>query len=434
MPTGMRKSLMPDILSVQDPLYVERQSCRIDNSPLVDILDLGVLAFTGAFPLPGDHVPHGPLAICIGQGSGLVQLKHDYSPSLFYTVSYGYRSGLNLSMVKHLERKAANLSRFIDGATASILDIGSNDGTLLNAYKYCLDFSSKSICRVGVDPTISAFQQFYDSDIITHSRFFDDILVSRLGDSAFDLITSVSMFYDLPDPLGFVSNISRVLKKTGVWHFEQSYLLSMLRASSFDTICHEHTEYYSVSVINNLLALNGLKIIDLSFNDVNGGSVAITAAHSCSDLPESYMLKWVLEVENSLGIHDPSAKIYADFIGNVYNTISSLNSLFDSIAQTGATIYGLGASTKGNTLLQMPGFNHGLIRGIFEVNESKYGHVTPGSSVPILPESQIIEYSPDYLFVLPWHFKYNLMSSIRDKYSLASKFIFPLPYPEVCIG
>ena len=239
------------------------------------------------------------------------------------------------------------------------------------------------------------------------------------------------MFYDLPNPREFVENISRVLKLSGVWHFEQSYLLTMLRSNSFDTVCHEHTEYYSVTVISNLLKSCGMKIVDLSFNNINGGSVAVTAAHQQSPLPEYPLLDWIIHDEHELGLHDASSLVYSNFITNTHKIILSLNKLLESIKSQGLSIYGLGASTKGNTLLQMSNFNSGCIDGIFEVNSSKFGHVTPGSKIPIIPEADISKVSPDYLFVLPWHFKTNLINKFKDIYSRDVKIIFPLPYPEV---
>ena len=206
---------------MNESLYAERSTCRFDASPLSTIIDLGDLAFTGTFPDVNTTVPSGPLTLAVGK-SGLVQLKHDYHPSLFYGSNYGYRSSLNSSMSSHLRSKAKGLilQYCSDHRHISALDIGSNDGTLLNSYLDLFEPERYQFDLHGVDPTICDFSKYYNSVIYKHSCFFDSDILSVLN-IQFDVITSISMFYDLPDPLSFCKSIASLLKPDGVWHFEQ---------------------------------------------------------------------------------------------------------------------------------------------------------------------------------------------------------------------
>ena len=203
----------------------------------------------------------------------------------------------------------------------------------------------------------------------------------------------------------------------------------MLNQNSFDTICHEHTEYYSLSLINQLLTCAGMKVIDVSFNNVNGGSIAITAALKSSKYSTSFLSNYILDSEAKLDLANPDAPIYQNFIYNTKRFASELHSLFSYFKDSSRTVYGLGASTKGNTILQYAGIDSRLVSSIFEVNDSKYGKVTPGTSIPIIPENLISKIDFDYLFVLPWHFKSNLISNLSRKYDKSMSLIFPLPYP-----
>ena len=260
------------------------RNCK--SSKLVSIVNLGNQSFTGIFPSTKKKaIPQGILELIKCNNCNLVQLGHSFDLNYMYGKNYGYRSSLNKSMVAHLKQKYKKLiGKFKLRKNDIILDIGSNDGTLLN-------FFSKKYTRIGIDPTISKFKKYYkDRDIILIDDYFSsENYFSKLTNRA-KIITSISMFYDLEDPRKFVQNIHQTLDDNGVWHFEQSYLPSMIEKLSYDTICHEHLEYYDLTIIKKILKIYKIKILDVEFNDINGGSIAITAAKYGSNYKANFNL------------------------------------------------------------------------------------------------------------------------------------------------
>ena len=409
-------------------MYKEIEECRVSKSKnLVPVLSLGEQYLSGVFPSEKDNaVSKGPLDLVWCPDSGLLQLKQSYSLEEMYGDNYGYRSGLNQSMVDHLTKKAQYLEKLCGlSSNDLVVDIGSNDATFLKA------FDIKNITRVGVDPSGDKFRQYYPEDIELIDEFFpSSTFKKKYKNKKAKLITSISMFYDLEDPLDFIENINEILDDNGVWHFEQSYMPSMLRTGSYDTICHEHLEYYSLSVVKNMLELSGLIIIDVKFNDVNGGSFSVTAAKKTSSLKsDNVLISWLLMQEERMGLDTP--RPYREFENRVYNHRKNLVDLICSLNADGKLIVGYGASTKGNILLQFCGLSEKEIPFIAEVNQDKFGKMTPGTNIPIISEEEARKMQPDYLFVLPWHFKNGIISKERAFISNGGKFIVPLPEIQI---
>ena len=244
------------------------------------------------------------------------------------------------------------------------------------------------------------------------------------------IITSIAMFYDLEDPKAFVKDIFDCLSEEGVWHFEQSYMPSMLRTNSYDTICHEHLEFYSFKVVKNLLEECGLRVLDVQMNSINGGSFAVTAVKNNSlhksNLP---IINWLLNQENEMGLD--TIKPYLEFADRVFRHRKNFTDLIKALVADGKKIIGYGASTKGNVLLQFCGLTVNEIPFIAEVNEEKFGSFTPGTKIPIISEKEAKLMNPDYFLVLPWHFKDSIMSREEDYIANGGKFIFPLPEIEI---
>lgn len=406
----------------------EIQRCRISGSShLVSVLNLGEQALTGVFPRsPTQPVTEGPLELAWCPDSGLLQLKHSYSLSEMYGDNYGYRSGLNASMVAHLSGKVRGLERrYVPLSGNWVLDIGSNDGTLLKSY------STQGLRRVGMDPTADKFREFYGSGIEVVADFFSKTrFLEVTGGHRARIITSIAMFYDLEDPDAFVRDIAESLAPDGVWHFEQSYMPSMLRTNAYDTVCHEHLEYYSLRVIDDLLRRNGLRILDVQMNSVNGGSVAVTACHASAPLQSTRTLvDWMLQQENNWGLDTP--KPYRQFEERVFKHRADLQRLVHSLLDDGKRILGYGASTKGNVLLQFCRFGPEHIPAIAEVNAEKFGAYTPGTLIPIVSEEEARAMRPDYFLVLPWHFKSSIVQREKDYLARGGKLIFPLPEIEI---
>ena len=409
-------------------MYSQIDRCRIcGNSELVEVLDLGVQALTGVFPkTKREQITQGPLQLvkCMSQDGccGLVQLKHTYALEELYGENYGYRSSLNPSMVAHLRGKVRRiLERFPPPAGALIIDIGSNDSTTLQAYP------ANAFACVGVDPAGKKFEQSYPSHIQLIPDFFSAAVLRRhIGERHAAVITSFSMFYDLESPLSFVEEISQVLEEEGIWVTEQSYMPLMLSRTSYDTVCHEHLEYYALRQIKWMTDRADLKIIDVEFNEINGGSISLVMAKRPSRWAESAMVGEILgrEVRDGLDTVGP----YQVFARRVAASRDALRAFLEQARQNGKSVSGLGASTKGNVLLQYCHITEADIARVGEVNADKFGHFTPGTSLPIVPEEEALAMRPDYLVVLPWHFRSYLLNQARFR---GQTLVFPLPELDV---
>lgn len=408
-------------------MYTEIERCRISKSRnLINVLSLGEQALTGVFPKSREEkVTKGPLDLMWCPDSGLLQLKQSYSMDEMYGDNYGYRSGLNASMVKHLTNKIQTLERMVVITDRDlVIDIGSNDATSLKAY-------SGRHRKVGVDPTGTKFKEFYTDGMELIPDFFSaNKFREYIPDNNAKVITSIAMFYDLEDPFGFVEDVKEVLGDDGIWHFEQSYMPSMLRTHSYDTICHEHLEFYSFKVVKNLLEKCGMRVMDVQMNTINGGSFAVTACKKKAKYKSNTpIIDWMLRQEDDMGLDTP--KPYRDFEEKVFRHRKNLLELIEVLVSDGKKVFGYGASTKGNVLLQFCGLTATHIPYIAEVNEQKFGSFTPGTYIPIISEKEARAMKPDYFLVLPWHFKHSILEREKDFLKSGGKFIFPLPEIEI---
>jgi NDP-4-keto-2,6-dideoxyhexose 3-C-methyltransferase len=405
--------------------YKKINQCRIcGNQNLEVVLDLGHQVLTGVFPKTRtQEITKGPIQLikCIGESKttcGLLQMAHSYDLDEMYGENYGYRSGLNQSMVTHLKSKIEKILTLVSlDERALVLDIGSNDGTSLSFYP------ENKCTRVGMDPTASKFLQYYPvgvhviPDFFSADRFRRDFAYRKAR-----VVTSFSMFYDLERPADFVNEVAQILDAEGVWVFEQSYMPLMLERNSFDTACHEHLEYYAFKQIHWMLEKANLKTVDIKFNDVNGGSFSVTAALKSSKYPVFPGLDKLLSDEAYLD----DISTYTDFARRVDEICRNLKKFVQAAKMNGKKVAGLGASTKGNVLLQYCAFTSNDLFAIAEVNPDKFGTFTPGSLIPIRPDTEVIEQA-DFLIVLPWHFK----NFFLEKYSFCKeKLMFPLPGVE----
>jgi len=408
--------------------YKEISRCRVGKSKnLVSVLNLGFQALTGVFPQSADErVTNGPLELVWSPDSGLLQLKHSYDPSEMYGDNYGYRSGLNQSMVDHLGHKVRYLERMVAPRSGDVvLDIGSNDATTLKAY------SIAGLKRIGIDPTGRKFAEYYPEEIKLVPDFFSAAAYRSMMQQPAKIVTSIAMFYDLEDPIQFAREIESVLADDGVWHFEQSYMPSMLRTNSYDTICHEHIEYYSLGVVKKILDAADLKLVDVVMNNINGGSFAVTATKRSNTTikPNDAVINWLLEQEERMGLNTP--KPFREFEERVFRHRDDLTRLVRALVADGKKVFGYGASTKGNVTLQFCGFTAADIPVIAEVNEEKFGRVTPGTHIPIVSELEARAMKPDYFLVLPWHFKDGILRREQEYLASGGKFIFPFPEIEI---
>lgn len=408
-------------------MYEILKKCRsCSKEDLIETLSLGEQYLTGVFPKKiRQEITKGPIDLVWCANCGLLQMKQSYSLSEMYGENYGYRSGLNASMVTHLRNKIRMLEILAKPVESDlVIDIGSNDATSLRAY-------TGSHEKVGIDPTGKKFKEFYEVGIALIPDFFSkDVFTKAFPGRKAKIITSIAMFYDLESPVDFIKDIHAVLADEGIWHFEQSYMPSMLRTNSYDTICHEHLEFYSFEVVKGMLENCGMRVIDVQMNSINGGSFAITACKAEASYKSNRpVIDWLLSQEQLMGLK--TSKPYFEFAKRVAQHRDALKSLIESLVADRKKIFGYGASTKGNVLLQYCGFTTAHIPYIAEVNEEKFDSYTPGTNIPIISEVEARAMNPDYFLVLPWHFKHGILEKERDYLANGGKFIFPLPEIEI---
>lgn len=399
------------------------KNCRSCKSKfLTKIYTLGRQSLTGIFPSKKNaKISRGDLSMVICNKCKLLQLEHNFDANEMYGSNYGYMSSLNKSMISHLKLKALGLKkRYRLKSNMKILDIGSNDGTFLSFFNNKYDL-------FGCDPTISKFSKYYRKDINQIPSFFSSKLFEN---KKFDLISSISMFYDLPDPLTFAKEINSILSSNGVWHIELSYMPMMIKNRSYDTICHEHLEYYSLKSLKYLLDKANLKIVNLSFNQINGGSIELDITKKKSKLKEcKHLINWVLESER-LNKYNEIEK-HKIFFKECQNHKTLLKKLLLTLKKQNKKILGYGASTKGNVLLQYCNIDSKILNYIAEVNKFKFNKFTPGSNIKIISEKEAKRRKPDYLLVLPWHFKDHIIKKEQNFLKNGGKMIFPLPDIEI---
>ncbi|PIN93076.1 hypothetical protein COU54_04535 [Candidatus Pacearchaeota archaeon CG10_big_fil_rev_8_21_14_0_10_31_24] len=407
--------------------------CRIcGNQELISILDLGEHSLANRFPSANEpDPPKAPLVLVKCDDSkkssncGLVQLKHTVSPDELYFNHYGYRSGLNATMITHLQ----NLVKEVEYRKKLlkndlVLDIGSNDATLLKSY------SLNELLKLGMDPTGKQFQQFYSNEIMLCPDYFNYSNFRRMSPKKAKIITSIAMFYDLPNPISFVKDIKESLDYEGLWILEQSYMPLMLFQNSFDTVCHEHLEYYALKQIEWMVSRLGLRIVDVSFNNINGGSFRITVCHENGPYVSNIdKLQKITKQENEAGLDRMYP--YEDFKEKVEEIKVKITNFLQNQKSLGKTTHVYGASTKGNTLLQYLKLNTDLISAAAERNPEKFGRRTPATNIPIISEEESRNAKPDNFIVLPWHFKEEFLKREKEYLNSGGKFIFPLPNFEV---
>ena len=402
-------------------------ACRLcKKTDLTDVIHLGEQYITSRFPLYGDFTtPKTEITLCLCNSCELLQLKQSTNQNELYEHEYGYMSGISNTMRSHLkeyqEEIVSNIHDLQPGDV--VIDIGSNDSTMLQLYP-------ANIRRIGVDPTGKQFSKFYGDVELLPTYFTRDNVVSAFGEIRCKMISSISMFYDLPDPVQFAKDIHSLLDDNGIWTCEQSYMPTMLQRNSIDTICHEHLEYYALKQVHHIATEAGFKIFNVSFNECNGGSFRIYFAKKESTVFAecSEKISQILEKERTLNLRNPET--YANFVNDCKSEVEKLKIIIQAVNQSGEKIYIYGASTKGNCLLQFADIGESLIPFAVERNLNKVGKMT-NTGIPIISEETMRAKPPKFLLVLPWHFRDEIIKREDEYLESGGQLIFPFPHLEI---
>jgi NDP-4-keto-2,6-dideoxyhexose 3-C-methyltransferase len=352
---------------------------------------------------------------------GLIQLRHTAELAEMYGTTYGYYSSISPTMVQHLEGKVDHLREYVRPQAGDVvLDIGCNDGTLLNAYG-----AEAGLVRVGIDPSSRKFADRFQPDVQVVYDFFSERGVrSVIGDGQCKIITSIAMFYDLDDPIGFMRQIRALLAPAGVWALELSYLPLLLSQLTYDQICHEHVTHLGLRQMDWMIRRSGLKVLDVSFNDVNGGSFYILVGRADGPYePNRTKLRKILDAELPLENEEPFIRLK----NRVLAHRDEVRHFFDLASAAGKRLYGYGASTKGNIVLNYCGITPRHLTAIGDRNPEKDGLVTPGTRIPIISHDELRQRNPDYLFVLIWHFRREVIQDEIAFLKRGGKMVFDLP-------
>ncbi|MFD0987433.1 class I SAM-dependent methyltransferase [Methyloligella solikamskensis] len=411
-----------------------KKSCRICKSPtLKPVIDLEPQFLQGAFVKPGTVMPPlrklpTRLVRCDVEATegacGLLQLENSVPPEILYA-NYWYRSGTNQTMRDHLKGIVDSALDIVEPEDKRVLDIGCNDGTLLAAYPEGFDLW-------GYDPSDIA-QEIKDWVNVIGTTFPSAKGRAQIGDRKFDVITSIAMFYDLEDPIAFAKSIKELLAKDGIWILEMSYMPLMLKMNSFDTICHEHLEYYSLEVLQHIARAAGLHIFKVELNEINGGSIRCYVSHDdCikydTRAADEYIRRLqLMEFEMQLDTDEP----YRAFQERIEALREEMDRLLAEIRDRGETVHVYGASTKGNVLLQWYNIDAFKVPYAADRNPQKDGAMTVGTNIKIISEEKSRAMKPEYYLVLPWHFRREFLEREADTIRAGTKMLFPLPEVEV---
>ncbi len=411
---------------------ITRTTCRIcDCEHLAPVLSLGAQRIAGAFADPGGEQPVEraiPLELVRcdmtrdQQACGLIQTKHTVPGSILYS-SYWYRSGVNRTMTDNLHGIARGVEAIVAlEAGDLIVDIGCNDGTLLDGYE------TKGLRQLGFDPSDVARYAIAKGYDVVNDFFSGEALRRHRPDQKAKAVTSIAMFYDLEYPRAFVADIAGVLAERGIWVIELHYLPMMLEANAFDAIVHEHLEYYSLAVIERLIGEEGLEVISAELNSINGGSIRLFIGHigQHQRTPEQQEALTALRVkEFELALDSPAP--YEEFRLGAERVRDELVAMCKTFHDEGKKIHVYGASTKGNTILQYAGIDSSLIEAAADRNPDKYGSETIGTKIPIISEEDSRAMNPDYYLALPWHFLDEFLEREQEFLKAGGQFIVPLP-------
>jgi len=388
---------------------------------------LGEQFITNFVEDPNKDYLKGPLELVLCNvkdgGCGLLQLKHTVERDILYR-KYWYKSGISITMVNALADIMSSAERLVKLSPGDlVVDIGSNDGTLLRQFKtpglMTVGFEPSNLWKLGIEGTSKILNDYFNFEAFK----------KEFGDKKAKLMTSIAMFYDLEDPNTFVEDVKKCLDKDGVWIIQMNYLGLMLENNTFDNICHEHLEYYSLLSLSNLLDRHNMEAFDVELNDVNGGSFRIYIRHKGGKIKSfpgaEEKLRRLKAYEEKMGLYNNRA--YDKFAKRIEKTKNDLMKFLGREVKKGKKIFIYGASTRGLVVLQYTEIDNKLIKAAVDKNPDKWGKYIVGTSIPIISIEKYREEKPDYLFVLPYHFIEEIKDQEKDFLAKGGKMIVAIP-------
>lgn len=412
--------------------YNNIEKCRVCNSTeLTEVIKIKPQFLSPTFVKSNENNELSkikvPLTVLLCEeqkgGCGLVQLKETVNPDVLYR-DYFYRSGVNDMMRVDLKKVVDKIQEKVELKEGDVVvDIGANDCTMINYFP-------ENTMRIGVEPAKNIDWKDVDKSIkIVNDYFSESSIKPTIKDKKVKVFTCCAMFYDLDDPNTFVSEVKSLLAEDGVWGIQLSYVFEMIKNLNFYDICHEHLEYYSLQTLSNLMKRHGLKIFDAEINKVNGGSLLVFITHEENNVEQSESMKKILQDENEMDLYN--SETYKKFYHKMEELSSKVRGYVENEISKGKKVIGLGASTKGNVLLQFFGIDKNMIPYISERNPMKVGLYTMGSDVELISEERARGLKPSCMLVLPWYFKKEIVEREQEYIKNGGKLLFPMPYPHL---
>ncbi|MCR4328837.1 MAG: class I SAM-dependent methyltransferase [Patescibacteria group bacterium] len=387
---------------------ITRKSCRLcGGKKLKKILSLGNHYVSDFVPKNHKKGVKAPLelVLCANKKCELLQLKHTAPQEIMYARHYWYQSGLSPVIIADLKEIAKTSMKIAKPKKGDvILDIGANDGTLLGFYP-------KQLVRVGCEPADNLQEKLKKTATHRIHEFWSEEEYHKLGVPKAKIVTAIGMFYDMEDPNQFVRDAARVMTDDGLFIAQLMTLKPMIEKNDLGNICHEHLEYYSYPSLVYLFERNGLEIFKVEENSINGGSYRLYARKL-----------------NKGSIRYPEPKFnYLKFAKDLEANKNKTVAFIRKEVAKGKKIYGYGASTKGNTILQYYGLTSKLVTAIADKSEEKWGKYTVGTMIPIVNESEARNAKPDYFFIFPWAFVDTFVAREKEWLKGGGKFIVSIP-------
>jgi SAM-dependent methyltransferase len=406
-------------------------TCRFCATPLEhSFVDLGASPLANAYVPPEAALAMEPfyaLHAYVCHACWLVQLPAVERREAIFNAEYAYFSSYSESVLAHSRAYvAAMIERFGLGARHQVVEIASNDGYLLQYFK------ARGVPVLGIEPSANVAEAAIAAGIPSRVRFFGVETAEGLAAEGIraDLLLGNNVLAHVPDINDFVGGMQRVLAPGGVITMEFPHLLQLMQRNYYDTIYHEHFSYLSLVSVERIFARHGLVLFDVEEIAPQGGSLRIYARHAGDEgHPVGPRVAALREREIAEGL--TSLARYRDFAEQVHRSKRELLRFLMAAREAGKSVVGYGAPAKGNTLLNFCGIKTDLLDYTVDVSPHKQGRLLPGTRIPVHPPSRILETRPDYVLILPWNIRDEIMANMAAVRGWGGRFVVPLPQVEV---